>query len=490
VLTPLVIRLAFRWGVLDDPAHRKTHPKPTPLLGGLAVAAATWLPILALLFAYENRISIELRENLTVLGMMFVAGVSMVALGVVDDRQGLTAKWKFLVQVPLALALLSAGVHFDMLSVPFVGSIALGWFAPVLTVLWLVGITNALNLIDGVDGLAAGVALFVALTNGVIAAMHNNAFMAVTMFSLAGACTGFLRYNWNPARIFLGDSGSLFLGITLAVSSALSVQKATVAVSMLVPVLVLGYPILDTVLAMARRLWHGKSMFSGDSSHLHHRLEARGFSSRRTVMILYGVTALCCLLALATVMERNAVVAVGFGVMLLIGLFGLRSLGYLDVLRSPASRARRAQFNAAYHFANYLEARIDLAENRDVVFGLLCEARGELGYLDLEMTLQNNGCAGYWRRVSPAGAFAAETAPAAHSGDIQTQVCPFRDTGLTIRIRYPSGSSTDELHLEKRQLMARLAAKANRRLHQFEGSGRHNGMPSPESVGSQQADVV
>lgn len=327
IITPMVIRLAVRMGMLDQPSERKIHKKSMPLMGGLGIFVAMWIP-LALLTGHDNLVTRALEtEGWLQLTSIFAAGLSMLILGIVDDRFGLRARWKFLVQIPVAMVLVWSGVRFEVLKLPFLGELQLGPLGPALSVFWIVGVTNALNLIDGIDGLAAGVTFFAATANGVIALVHNHVLLAVVMWSLAGASLGFLRYNFSPARIFLGDTGSLFLGMTLAVTAIMASTKGSVATSMLVPVLVLGYPASDTLVAVFRRLRTGKPVFVGDKGHIHHRLLAMGYDHRRAARALYLICLLFCLVGLSTVVGSDLLTGLGLVVIALVFALGARRFG-------------------------------------------------------------------------------------------------------------------------------------------------------------------
>jgi UDP-GlcNAc:undecaprenyl-phosphate GlcNAc-1-phosphate transferase len=203
------------------------------------------------------------------------------------------------------------------------------WISWPLTVFWIVGVTNAVNLIDGLDGLAAGMALFALVPMMVLAMAKGNVLLALICCSLAGSLLGFLLFNFHPARIFMGDSGSMFLGYTLAVVSLATATKGRVSVALLTPILALGLPILDTLLAIARRAWFGQSLFIGDRQHIHHRLLDMGFSHRSTVLVMYGVAATWALLGLGVHINRDGESALLFFISLVIAAVLLRKVGYL-----------------------------------------------------------------------------------------------------------------------------------------------------------------
>lgn len=385
LLTPLVILQARRMGAVDKPLHRKVHREPTPMMGGLAIFFGTWIPLLLLSF-HDNRITQKLGEgsNGVKLLLIFVAGAAMLLVGLRDDLKGMNARRKFLFQLPIAIGLVAAGVRFEVVQVPGLGVVDLGFFGSVLSVIWIVGITNALNLIDGIDGLATGIAFFVAGTNAIVALINGNVVMALVMWSMAGACLGFLRYNFAPAKIFLGDTGSLFLGVTLAVTAIQSSAKGAVATSMLIPVVVLGYPALDTLLAMARRVLRGKSMFSGDREHIHHRLLQRGLDHGRAAVILYLVCLLFCMLGIAVVVGNDFWIGAGVVGIAVVFLLGLWLLGYLAYF-TRASIRERPMFKMAHFFTKLTLERFGIVRTREEVYEMLRDAVGELGVMGLRI---------------------------------------------------------------------------------------------------------
>jgi UDP-GlcNAc:undecaprenyl-phosphate GlcNAc-1-phosphate transferase len=230
---------------------------------------------------------------------LFIPATLVLLLGAYDDLRGTNAVVKFVGLGAIATLFYAMGGRIDALSIPLVGSVQLPFIVSfVITVVWLVGITNAFNLIDGLDGLASGAALFSSLVILGVAVSQERTMTIVVALVLCGALAGFLRYNFNPASIFLGDSGSLFTGFLLAALSVLGTQKATTAVAIVVPILAFGFPVVDTAMTMGRRVLSRKPVFEGDNEHIHHMLLARGWSQRRAALVLYGVCAIFGLVAL------------------------------------------------------------------------------------------------------------------------------------------------------------------------------------------------
>jgi UDP-GlcNAc:undecaprenyl-phosphate GlcNAc-1-phosphate transferase len=299
ITTPLIRRLCQRFKLLDVPTDtRRVHRTATPRLGGLALYFSC-LVALSLLPFLDNLLTQTLRNLQTDFGVIFIPATLVLMLGVYDDLRGTNAAVKFAGLGLIATLFYAMGGRIDALSVPLVGSVQLPPLVSfVLTIVWLVGITNAFNLIDGLDGLASGAALFSSLVILGVAVSQQQTLMIVLTLVLCGAVAGFLRYNFNPASIFLGDSGALFIGFLLAAMSVLGTQKATTAVAIVVPILAFGFPVVDTAMTMARRLVSRKPVFEGDNEHIHHMLLARGWSQRRVAVVLYGVCAAFGLVAL------------------------------------------------------------------------------------------------------------------------------------------------------------------------------------------------
>lgn len=283
-LTRFVGDHARRIGLVDPVDDRKIHTEPIPRLGGVALFVSVLIAVGALALGVRFG-GFTLDKTLFTL----VSGAAgMFVLGLVDDLRPMRARYKLAAQVTIALCVCAAGVRFDSVTLPFLGAFTLvPWFAVAMTVTWLVGISNAFNLIDGLDGLAAGVALFALSTFFIVAVLFGHIGAAVTAVILAGATIGFLRFNFHPASIFLGDSGSLFVGFMLAGLGLVAAQKIPGQVSIIIPVVALGLPILDTALTIVRRFLRLQPIFSPDRGHIHHRLLGRGHSPRNVAFLLY-----------------------------------------------------------------------------------------------------------------------------------------------------------------------------------------------------------
>jgi UDP-GlcNAc:undecaprenyl-phosphate GlcNAc-1-phosphate transferase len=277
LLTPAVGGMARRLGVVDVPGGRRVNQLPVPRLGGLALFLGMLVPALAFLhLGQETR------------GLLLGAAVA-VTVGIVDDFRGLPWFAKLGGEVGAAAVLVGFGVWIDRFTLPFVGIHTLPSAVGIpLTILWVVAIMNMVNFLDGLDGLAAGVAAIAGLTFSVIALSLGKVDAAILSAIIFGACVGFLRHNFYPARIFMGDSGALLLGFMLAAVSVQGLLKTAATVALFFPLLVLAVPIVDTTFVVVRRLKHGESVFEADQAHLHHRFLRRGFSQRRAALTIWG----------------------------------------------------------------------------------------------------------------------------------------------------------------------------------------------------------
>ncbi|GMV18734.1 MAG: hypothetical protein AMXMBFR56_69580 [Polyangiaceae bacterium] len=332
LLTPLVRLLALRIGAVSGPGGRHVNAKSIPRLGGIAIALSFSAPLIAL-FLVDSGVARIFRESQNLaLGLLF-GGCALCLVGVVDDTRGVRALYKLAAQVAAASIAFALGFQINAVHVPGVGELSMGIFALPITVVWIVGVTNAVNLIDGLDGLAAGVVFFAAVTNLVVAYLSGSVLVAVLMSAMMGSLVGFLFHNFNPARIFMGDSGSYFLGFVLATTSlAGSMQKASTAVSLLVPIVALGVPIFDTLFSMVRRILERRSVFSPDRGHIHHRLLDMGITHRRAVLILYGVSIVLTVAAIGIALGRSWEIGAALLAVTVVMIGLVRFVGYFEYL--------------------------------------------------------------------------------------------------------------------------------------------------------------
>lgn len=288
---PLATRLAYRIGAIDEPGARKIHSQPTPRLGGLAVYAGFLGGLLVLYFlgGLPSRY----------LGLL-VGGTLIFLVGVVDDVRSLSPRLKLVGQILAALVVLPFGISIAFVTHPWHHGflLHLGFWGFPLTVFWIVAVTNAVNLIDGLDGLATGIGLIGAVTLASVAALAGDKIAVLPALILAAALLAFLPFNFHPARIFLGDCGAMFIGFILACGAIIGVAKTATAVTLITPAVILGIPLCDTLFAILRRYKNGRHIFRPDREHLHHRLLAIGLSHRAAVLVVYGVSALLGLSAI------------------------------------------------------------------------------------------------------------------------------------------------------------------------------------------------
>ena len=348
MLSPVIRRVAFQIGAVDFPGERKIHAVPTPRIGGMVIAlslAVTFLAAFGLARLAPSSFTLELTHWWPILA----GGAIVFVGGAIDDIRPLPVHGKFLVQAAGALMAIVLGVRIDHVSIFGGEAVELGLFALPLTFFWIVGITNAFNLVDGLDGLAVGLGSIAAGTCAALFFLRGDPQDAIVLIVILGALLGFLPHNFNPARMYLGDSGSLLIGYVLAVTAIVGTQKTATALAVFVPLLVLGLPIIDTLFSMLRRfkgsymsagqgMNHPVSwtrsftrMFEADQGHFHHRLMAKGLSHRRTVLTLYAVAiGLSCFAILSVLAEyRNA------GIILLATMLatviGIGKLDYREV---------------------------------------------------------------------------------------------------------------------------------------------------------------
>lgn len=301
VITPMVKSLAIKIGAVDKPDARKVHSGTIPRLGGLAI-----------FIGYITSVLINVPTSDDLWGLL-LGSFFLVCIGIWDDVAQIGPKTKLMGQIIAAGILVAFGIEVEFITNPWGHMIYLDYFSVPLTIFWVVGFTNIVNLIDGLDGLAAGISLIACLAIFSITWQMGQTDLALLTLALAGAACGFLRYNFNPAKIFMGDTGSMLLGYSMAAISIMGAVKTAAAVALVVPVIVMGLPILDTAFAIIRRRINGKPVFKPDKGHVHHRLLAMGLSQKQAVLLMYGVTAL---LGALSMVVAKVNVAVGFVVVL------------------------------------------------------------------------------------------------------------------------------------------------------------------------------
>lgn len=333
-ITPMARALAPKLGAVDLPSGRRVNKKVVPRLGGIAILVGFLSPLIGLFF-YDNRVSDLFRSDPSRSLALICGAITIAALGAWDDIKGTRAAMKLLVQIAVAVGAYGGGYRIESVTLPFLGTLDMGIFAGPVTVFWIVGIVNAVNLMDGLDGLAAGVSFFVCVVSFVTGILSHNVLVCLLAVSLGGALIGFLFFNFNPATIFMGDTGSMTIGYILATTSLLG-SKGGTAVALLVPILAMGVPILDTLLAIVRRVIERRPVFSPDKGHLHHRLLELGLTHRRAVLTIYGLSLLFTAAALIVYLGREWQVGMALTLATLLAFAMVRLLGIVQ----SATRAR------------------------------------------------------------------------------------------------------------------------------------------------------
>jgi len=326
ILTPLVRKIALALGVVDKPGGRKVHRRNMPTLGGVAIAVGFFAGMIVAFKAVPGAMYVF---SLKFSGLCVGSAIILV-LGVIDDIRPLRAKPKLFVQIMAASILIACGFTVEAVTIPFIGKVSLGFFGIIFSLLWIVGITNAINLLDGLDGLAAGVSGISSFFIFLSAVEQHDYIVAFLAFSLAGACAGFLPFNFYPARIFMGNPGSMFLGFILAAISVISFQKSSTIITLFIPVIALGIPIIDTALAIVRRLAKKRRIFQADKEHIHHKLLFREESQRRVVLSLYFLSACFGMIALSFRGIKGLYAIVALIIVVIVTYNWMRDSGFLD----------------------------------------------------------------------------------------------------------------------------------------------------------------
>lgn len=405
-LTPLVRTFARSRGWMDRPdGGRKRHTAPVPRIGGVAVYGA-FAAAAGLVLALEPLGFLPGTDLMAAYLPLLVGGAAVLLVGLADDIYGVKPVTKLLVQTLAALYLYWCGFRIDALSNPFGGAtVSLGYLSLPITLAWFVGMSNAFNLIDGLDGLAAGIGLFSTTTLFIAAVVNERWEIVLLSAALGGALLGFLRYNFNPASIFLGDSGSLFVGFALAAFAIRGSMKSSAAIAVAAPLLALAVPLVDAGIAVLRRLISGKHVFEADGDHIHHRMLRLGFTPRGAVVTLYGVAALFGALSLLTMTERSQVIGVVVIASSVVTWIGIQQLGYGEfgelqrVLRQGLQNERQAIGNNVY--VKSLKRGFGEAESLETLWRLLIQAAERLGFESIELQLEPGAARALSRQPLP-----------------------------------------------------------------------------------------
>ena len=361
IVTPPLIKFGKKYGFVDQVNQRKIHRGAIPRIGGIAISIGTMLPILHLfiMFKLQNVVDIETTNNMI---LYFGGGLAISFLGLIDDIKGVNARIKLLFQAVIAVVATLHGALIQSFPMPW-GRLELGFFGYVVTVFWIIAIINAFNLIDGMDGLSSGITLFSSLTIAILAIVNGYFAVALVALALAGAVTGFLIYNFNPAKIFMGDSGSMFIGYILAVISLRSQSKTHAIVSILVPIIAMGLPILDTTLAFLRRILRHQSIFMADKQHIHHFLLSLGFNQRKTVLILYSISIVFTILSMLMIFNENIDTFLVVLVFAIIVFVIITKLGYVEMIYGKFRVKKENSLEK--HLENFFIDRIELKEDEN-----------------------------------------------------------------------------------------------------------------------------
>jgi len=404
VLTPLVRITSQRLGFLDHPdASRKPDYRPIPRVGGVAVALSFVLSYTIWSFTPLNG-SYTIHQNLPLILKLIPAVALVFTIGLLDDLIHLRASLKFLGQIAAATIAYFAGVHVMGFGT---ASFTQWWWTLPATVFWLVACTNAINLIDGIDGLAAGLSLVATLSMLLGAALSHNVLLAFATVPLAGCLIGFLRYNFNPASVYLGDSGSLFIGFLLGCYGVLSSQKSATLLGMTAPLIALSIPLLDTTLAILRRFLRRQPIFTADRGHIHHRLLDRGLTPRTAALLLYGVGAIAAMFSLAMANNHLEIpVIVVFGVVTWLGIQRLGIAEFDTAGRLMLRGAFRGLLTSHIHLDS-LKARLAKAESTEECWQILAATYRDLGFCHIRLHLAGSSFSTgspdhpYWRVEIP-----------------------------------------------------------------------------------------
>ncbi len=304
LITPFIINIAKKYNIVDKPDIRKIHKEPIPRIGGLAIIISIFLTslfYLTTLYIFDPSFLVlkYFKYKFTQIIGLILSFLVILITGVLDDIKDLSATKKLIIQLLVSNILFFTGTKVEFFIFSPSELVLNNIISYVFTVLWVVGLMNAINLLDGLDGLLSGVSFIISITLGVLAIVKGQTVLAIIIFSLAGALLGFLRYNFNPAKIFLGDTGSLFIGLFMSVISILGYFKKATLISFIIPILIFALPILDTILAIVRRILKKQPIFKPDKEHLHHLLLKSGLSQKQTAILFYLITLLLSILVIS-----------------------------------------------------------------------------------------------------------------------------------------------------------------------------------------------
>jgi UDP-GlcNAc:undecaprenyl-phosphate GlcNAc-1-phosphate transferase len=387
-ITPAVIWLALRIKAVDRPGVRTVHTRPVPRIGGLAIFLSSISLIFAILFLNNSIGNAFLNIKPQVMTLLCSAS-AIFLIGLLDDLRGLPARFKFLAELLAAGSLCLVGVHISSLTVTSEWSLQFGFMSWPLTVLWIVGITNAVNLSDGLDGLAAGISAVACGVIAVFAIYGGNLVMAVLMLALLGSLSGFLFFNFNPAKIFMGDCGSLFVGFVIASASIMSATKSAALVGLALPFLALGIPIFDTLFSILRRFLERRPIFAPDRRHFHHRLVDLGLKQRHVIIIIYVITLLFVGLGMFMMVTRDISTLLIFFCLILLLLLLFRAVGSVRLRETISGLQRRYATASQYKQQNMdfqdMQLRFRSVRNFRDWWSAICETAERMDFAWLSL---------------------------------------------------------------------------------------------------------
>lgn len=436
LLTPAVIWFARIANLLDRPGTRTIHTRPVARIGGVAifVSAVSTVIIAAVL---DQQIARIFRSSQRTIIWTAIAASMVFVLGLIDDIRGLSAKTKFLAESAAAIAIISAGVRISKIEIADNIALDLGHWSWPVTWLWVVGLTNAINISDGLDGLACGVSAVACLVIATMSLLCGNVLMAILTLALLGGLCGFLIHNFYPAKIFMGDCGSLFVGFAIASSSILCLAKSSTMIGLGLPMLALGVPIFDTICAILRRYLERRSVFSPDRCHIHHRLLDLGLSHRQAVLAIYAAASVLAGVGLLVVLfTGRAILVMACGITILVLLFRVCGMVRFGCLVSQARRKcayARQQRHARRTFEE-IELRLRQVSNLQQWWQAICQAGKRFGFDSIQLVIKgpDDGINKFSWSTSPSDGLSKDTTQHVTFGLV---LAADRNHGCTIHCR-------------------------------------------------------
>lgn len=400
LLTPLVAYIAKAKGLIDQPGVRKVHKSAIPRIGGVAIFLSVMsvvLPVMVL----DNTIGEAFRRIGVQMLALLGASAFIFLVGLIDDARSVPAKVKLLALIAASLAVCASGSRIQEITVDHLFSLDFAWASWPLTVLWIIGVTVGMNFIDGLDGLAAGISIIVCGTIAVMAFQGGQIAMAILMLALMGSLGGFLVFNFNPAKVFMGDCGSMFLGFIIGAGSVVCTAKTSAMVGLTMPMLALGVPLFDAVLTVIRRgTLDRRSIFSAERGHIHHRLLDKGFSHRRAVLLIYGATLVAAGTGMLLLVTRSVGSLVVIGGAVAFILFVFHWVGSTRVRETRCALQRNAQIRhgAKVDRDHFEHAQLAMREaaSFEEWWNVVCRLAQAMAFEQVDLAL--NGSSRLWRR--------------------------------------------------------------------------------------------